>query len=114
VFIATGQANLATEGLDFVIHPEPKSKNILSIRTPLVLNGTCGAPKGGLQAGPLAGRGLAALALGAVNPLLALAATVETGPGADSDCKSVLAQANTPAAGAPAKGAARAKGAKQP
>ncbi|MFS2206301.1 AsmA family protein [Variovorax sp. CF313] len=114
VFIATGQANLATEGLDFVIHPEPKSKNILSIRTPLVLNGTFGAPKGGLQAGPLAGRGLAALALGAVNPLLALAATVETGPGADSDCKSVLAQANTPAAGAPAKGAARAKGAKQP
>ena len=114
VFIATGQANLATEGLDFVIHPEPKSKNILSIRTPLVLNGTFGAPKGGLQAGPLAGRGLAALALGAVNPLLALAATVETGPGADSDCKGVLAQANTPAAGAPAKGAARAKGAKQP
>ncbi|MFS2165961.1 AsmA family protein [Variovorax sp. Varisp62] len=114
VFIATGQANLATEGLDFVIHPEPKSKNILSIRTPLVLNGTFGAPRGGLQAGPLAGRGLAALALGAVNPLLALAATVETGPGADSDCKGVLAQANTPAAGAPAKGAARAKGAKQP
>ncbi|KQX30160.1 AsmA family protein [Variovorax sp. Root434] len=114
VFIATGQANLATEGLDFVIHPEPKSKNILSIRTPLVLNGTFGAPKGGLQAGPLAGRSLAALALGAVNPLLALAATVETGPGADSDCKGVLAQANIPAAGAPAKGAARAKGAKQP
>ncbi|KQW63638.1 AsmA family protein [Variovorax sp. Root411] len=114
VFTATGQANLATEGLDFVVHPEPKSKNILSIRTPLVLNGTFGAPKGGLQVGPLAERGLAALALGAVNPLLALAATIESGPGEDSDCKSVLAQANTPAAGAPAKGAARAKGAKQP
>lgn len=112
VFTATGQANLATEGLDFVVHQEPKSKNILSIRTPLVVNGTFGAPSGGLQVGPLAERGLAALALGAVNPLLALAATVETGPGEDADCKGVLADANKPTAGAAANGAARAKGAK--
>ncbi|RUR70618.1 AsmA family protein [Variovorax guangxiensis] len=114
VFIATGQANLATEGLDFVIRPEPKSKNILSIRTPLVVGGTFGDPKGGLEVGPLAGRGLAALALGAVNPLLALAATIEPGPGEDSNCQGVVAQANKPTAGAAAKGAARAKGAKQP
>jgi len=113
VFIATGQANLATEGLDFVIRPEPKSKNILSIRTPLVVSGTFGDPKGGLEVGPLAGRGLAALALGAVNPLLALAATIEPGPGEDSNCQGVVAQANKPT-GAAAKGAARAKGAKQP
>ncbi|WP_454907483.1 AsmA family protein [Variovorax gossypii] len=114
VFTATGQANLATEGLDFVIRPEPKSKNILSIRTPLVVGGTFGEPKGGLQVAPLAERGLAALALGAINPLLALAATIETGPGEDADCKGVLGDANRPTAGAAANGAARAKGAKQP
>ncbi|MGJ7564851.1 AsmA family protein [Variovorax sp. GB1R11] len=114
VFTATGQANLATEGLDFVIRPEPKSKSILSIRTPLVVSGSFGAPKGGLQVAPLAERGLAALALGAINPLLALAATIETGPGQDSDCKGVLADANKPAPGAAANGAARAKGARQP
>jgi uncharacterized protein involved in outer membrane biogenesis len=114
VFIATGQANLATEGLDFVVRPEPKSKSILSIRTPLVVSGTFGDPKGGVEVVPLAGRGLAALALGAINPLLALAATIEPGPGVDSDCKGVLAQANKPTAGAAANGAARAKGAKQP
>ncbi|HEX7863496.1 MAG TPA: AsmA family protein [Variovorax sp.] len=114
VFIATGQLNLATEGLDFVVRPEPKSKSILSIRTPLVVSGTLGDPKGGLEVGPLAGRGLAALALGAINPLLALAATIETGPGEDSDCKGVLAEANKPTAGAAASGAARAKAAKQP
>jgi uncharacterized protein involved in outer membrane biogenesis len=113
LFTATGQANFATEGLDFVVHQEPKSKSLLSIRTPLVVSGSFGDPKGGLQVGPLAGRGLAALALGAVNPLLALAATIETGPGEDSDCKAVLAQANKPTAGAAANGAARAKGAKQ-
>lgn len=114
VFTATGQANLATEGLDFVIRPEPKSKSILSIRTPLVVSGSFGAPKGGVQVAPLAERGLAALALGAINPLLALAATIETGPGQDSDCKGVLADANKPAPGAAANGAARAKGARQP
>lgn len=114
VFTASGQANLAKETLDFVVHPEPKSKSILSIRTPLVVSGTFGDPKGGLEIAPLAWRGLAALALGAINPLLALAATIETGPGEDSDCKGVLAGANRPTAGAAANGAARAKGARQP
>ena len=114
VFTATGQANLATESLDFVIRPEPKSASFLSLRTPLVVSGTFGAPKGGVEIGPLAGRGLAALALGAINPLLALAATIETGPGENADCTGVLAVANRPTAGAASRGAARAKGARQP
>jgi len=114
LFNATGRANLATETLDFVIRPEPKTPNILSLRTPLVVGGTFGSPRGGFQAAPLVERSLVALALGAINPLLALAATIETGPGQDADCKGVLADANHPTAGAAANGAARAKGAKQP
>jgi uncharacterized protein involved in outer membrane biogenesis len=113
VFHATGQANLATEKLDFVVRPEPKDASFLSLRTPLVIGGTFGSPSGGVQVVPLAERGLAALVLGALNPLLALAATIETGPGEDADCKSVLAQANKPGTGAAAAGAAKAKGAKQ-
>lgn len=114
VFYATGQANLATEKLDFVVRPEPKDASILSLRSPLVIGGSFGAPTGGVQAGPLAERGLAALVLGALNPLLALAATIETGPGQDADCKGVLAEAQKPSAGAAAVGAAKAKGAKKP
>jgi len=114
VFFVTGQANLATEKLDFVVRPQPKDASILSLRTPLVIGGTFGAPSGGVQAMPLAERGLAALALGALNPLLALAATIETGPGEDADCKQVLSEANKPSAGPAAAGAAKAKGAKQP
>lgn len=113
VFYATGQANLATEKLDFVVRPEPKDASILSLRSPLVIGGSFGAPTGGVQAGPLAERGLAALVLGALNPLLALAATIETGPGQDADCKGVLAEAQKPSAGAAAAGAAKAKGAKK-
>ncbi|MDR6890104.1 MULTISPECIES: AsmA family protein [Variovorax] len=113
VFYASGQANLATEKLDFVVRPEPKDASFLSLRTPLVIGGTFGSPSGGVQVVPLAERGLAALVLGALNPLLALAATIETGPGEDADCKGVLAQANKPGTGAAAAGAAKAKGAKQ-
>ncbi|VWX57896.1 conserved hypothetical protein [Burkholderiales bacterium 8X] len=109
VFNMTGQASLKDETLDFVVNQQPKDKSILSLRTPLVIGGTFGDPSGGLQIAPLATRGLAALALGAINPLLALAATIETGPGEDADCKDVLARAKQPTAGAAAAGANKAK-----
>ena len=55
-----------------------------------------------MSAGPdksaLAGRAGLALVLGAINPLLALAATIETGPGEDADCAAVLSQAARPKA----------------
>ena len=113
VFNATGQANLADETMNFVIRQQPKDMSILSLRTPLVIKGTFGSPSAGIEAGPLAGRGLAALALGIVNPLLALAATIETGPGEDADCKGVLAEASKPSTGAAAVGATKAKSARR-
>jgi uncharacterized protein involved in outer membrane biogenesis len=113
VFHAEGQASLANETLDFVVRQEPKDMSILSLRTPLVIGGTFGSPSGGVKVAPLAGRGLVALALGAINPLLALAATIETGPGQDADCQEVLKQARQPASKAAADGSAKAKTAKQ-
>jgi len=44
----------------------------------------------------LALRAGAALALGAINPLLALAATYEPGPGEDANCVQELSRAGTP------------------
>lgn len=114
VFNATGNASLANETLDFVIRAQPKDMSILSLRTPLLVRGTFGSPSAGVEVGPLITRGLGALALGAINPLLALAATFEPGPGQDADCRDVLASANKPSAGAAAAGAAKGKSAKQP
>ena len=114
VFYGSGQISLAQESMDIVIRPEPKDMSILALRTPLTIGGTFGSPKVGVQAASLASRGIAALALGAINPLLALAATVETGPGEDTDCKGVLAQAGRPASGTAAAGAAQAKSARDP
>jgi uncharacterized protein involved in outer membrane biogenesis len=109
IFNVSGQASLSNETLDFVVRPQPKDKSILSLRTPLLVGGTFAAPRAGLEPGSLATRGAAALVLGALNPLLALAATVETGPGTDADCQEVLALAKRPASREAAAGAAKAK-----
>lgn len=94
-----GQVSLAHETLDVILYPAPKDRSILSLRSPLRIGGTFAAPTAGPDKTALAGRVGIALALAAVNPLLALAATVETGPGQDADCHAVLAQAAKPEAG---------------
>jgi hypothetical protein len=60
----------------------------------LRISGTFAKPSAGPDKAALAGRAGIALLLGAINPLLALAATIETGPGKDADCERVLAQAS--------------------
>lgn len=94
-----GQVSLAKETMDIVLEPQPKDQSILSLRSPLRIGGTFAAPSVGPDKAALAGRVGIALVLAAINPLLALAATVETGPGQDADCQAVLAQAAKPAAG---------------
>ena len=93
VFYGEGQINLANESMDLIFRPYPKDKSILSLRSPLKLTGTLGAPKAGLDKGTLIERAAVAIGLGAINPLLGLAATVETGPGVDADCRGTLQQA---------------------
>ncbi|WBY03380.1 AsmA family protein [Ramlibacter tataouinensis] len=98
VFYGGGTINLASEAMDLLIRPYPKDASILSVRSPLRMAGTFGAPQVGLDKGALAGRGALAIALGAINPLLALAATIETGPGHDADCAATLRSAAAPRA----------------
>ncbi|UUZ72866.1 AsmA family protein [Polaromonas sp. P1(28)-8] len=94
-----GRVSLADETLDIVLEPAPKDRSILSLRSPLRIGGTFASPSAGPDKGALAGRAGIALVLGAINPLLALAATIETGPGQDADCSEVLAQAAKPNGG---------------
>jgi AsmA family protein len=88
-----GQVSFANETLDIVLNPAPKDVSILSFRSPLRIGGTFAAPTAFPDKAALAGRAGIALALAAINPLLALAATVETGPGQDADCAGVFAEA---------------------
>ena len=105
VINGSGQISLANETLDLLLKPEPKDTSILSLRSPLKIGGTFAAPTAGPEAGALGVRAGLAIALGVINPFLALLATIETGPGEDADCTGALATAAKakPAAGAKAK-----------
>ena len=94
-----GNISLADETLDLVLEPAPKDRSILSFRSPLRIGGTFAAPSAGPDKSALAGRAGIALALGVINPLLALAATIETGPGQDENCVAILKQAAASSAG---------------
>lgn len=98
VFWGDAKVNLARESMDVLVRPQPKDTSILSLRAPLHIGGTFGAPEVGVDKGALAGRAGLAVALGAINPLLALAATIETGPGTDADCVGTLKQSAAPRA----------------
>ncbi|MDB5885267.1 MAG: AsmA family protein [Polaromonas sp.] len=96
VITGQGQVNLADETLDILFKPQPKDMSILSLRSPLRINGTFANTSAGPETSALAGRVGIALVLAAINPLLALAATIETGPGENADCAAVLTQAAQP------------------
>lgn len=100
VVYGDGTINFGTEVLDLYFRPYPKDMSVLSLRSPLKVTGTLGAPQAGPDKGALARRAGLALALGAVNPLLALAATVETGPGGDANSGAILREAASPDAAA--------------
>ncbi len=96
VITGGGRVSLLDETLDITLRPRPKDGSILSLRSPLKISGTFNTPRAGPDKAALAGRAGLAIGLALVNPLLGLAATVETGPGKDADCQQVLKVAATP------------------
>ena len=98
VITGEGQISLRNETLDILLEPKPKDMSILSLRSPLRIGGTFADMSAGPEKAALAGRAGLALLLGAINPLLALAATIETGPGVNADCAAVLKEASQPKA----------------
>ncbi len=100
VVYGDGQVSLANEALDLTLRPYPKDMSILSLRSPLKVAGSFVKPKLGPEKSALAARGGMVLALAAINPLLGLAATVETGPGKDANCGPALREAASPYAAA--------------
>ena len=92
-----GSIDLARERLDLVLKQHSKDFSIGALRTPIEIEGPFTTRRARLQAGPLAVRGGAAVALGAaLHPLAALLALID--PGKD-DKPGACAQAL--AAGAP-------------
>jgi AsmA protein len=86
----TGTVDLGTESLDLTFRQRTKSTSPLAVRSPIHVGGSFAHPVAGVDAGPVALRALGAVALGLINPLLALLPLIDAGPGADSDCRALM------------------------
>lgn len=88
-----GAINLAGEQMDLRIDPKTKALRLFTLRSPLYVRGPFSKPDVSVDKGVLAMKAGGALALAAAAPIAALIPLVNTGPGEDSDCGRLLAQA---------------------
>jgi AsmA protein len=84
--LGSGQVNLAQETLDLTVVPRTKVVSLVSLRTPIHITGGFGNPDVAVDRGRLLARGAGALALGLINPILALVPLVDPGPGVQAGC----------------------------
>jgi uncharacterized protein involved in outer membrane biogenesis len=87
----TGSVNLKTEELDFKLTPKPKEGSPASLNSPLYIRGTFSAPKVAPDVPKLAAKGLGAVVMAVINPLLAVVPLLDDGGGKDSDCARLIA-----------------------
>jgi uncharacterized protein involved in outer membrane biogenesis len=91
-----GSIDLGRETLDLMLNQKTKDTSIVALRPPIYVRGSFSDPDVKLNTGRIAARGAGAIALGIVNPFLALLPLVETGPGMDSDCGRLIREAQEP------------------
>ncbi len=82
----SGSIDLKHERLDLTLNQKTKSTSPLAFRAPVHVHGSLAQPAFEVDKGRIAARGLGVLALGLLNPLLALIPLIDAGPGKDSDC----------------------------
>jgi uncharacterized protein involved in outer membrane biogenesis len=89
-----GTVNLGNEQMDLRVKPETKALRLFTLRTPFYVRGTFKKPDLQLDKKVLAIKGGAAAALAVIAaPAAALLPLINMGPGRDSPCNALLAQA---------------------
>jgi uncharacterized protein involved in outer membrane biogenesis len=91
--IGTGSIDLAQEKLDLTLNQKTKNTSPLALRSPIYVRGSFADPDVQVDKAHMAARGLGAIALGLVNPLLALLPLIDAGPGQDTDCGQLVRDA---------------------
>lgn len=91
----SGSIDLGHEQIDLLLEPRTKRTSPLSLRSPIHVRGSFVNPKVGVDKGVVAARAAGAVVLGIINPLFALIPLVDTGPGKDSDCGTLVRDAQT-------------------
>lgn len=91
--IGTGSIDMAQERLDLTLNQKTKATSPVALRSPIYIRGSFANPEVGVDKARVAARALGAIALGMVNPLLALLPLIDAGPGQDSDCAQLVRDA---------------------
>jgi len=91
--VGTGSIDLGQEKLDLTLNQKTKNTSPVALRSPIYVRGSFAKPDVAVDKGRVAARALGALALGIVNPLLALIPLIDAGPGKDSDCGQLVRDA---------------------
>ncbi len=96
--VGSGTIDLGKEILDLTLVPKTKATSPVALRSPIYVKGSFSNPEVDIDKARVAMRGLGALALGLVNPLLALIPLIETGPGLESECGKLIRATHAPVA----------------
>ncbi|MGH8669412.1 MAG: AsmA family protein [Burkholderiales bacterium] len=90
-----GVVNLKNEEMNLRLDPKPKDSSVASLNSPLFVQGTFSDPKISPDVGKLAAKGVGAVVLGIINPLLAVLPLFKEGKGEDSNCGKLMAEATS-------------------
>lgn len=88
--MGSGTIDFKQELLDLTLNPKTKNTSPVSLRSPIYIRGSFAKPTVSIDKGRVALRALGAIALGVVNPVLALIPLIDPGPGKDSDCRQLV------------------------
>jgi AsmA protein len=88
--IGTGIVDLKQETLDLAFRPKTKNTSPVALRSPIYVRGSFAQPVISIDKTQVAARAVGAVALGIINPLLALLPLIDAGPGKDSDCSQLV------------------------
>jgi hypothetical protein len=87
VLSAEGWLHLGEEKINLTARAEPRDASPFTLRTPIDITGTFLDPQIKPRKGPLVARGAAAIALAAINPLLAIIPFVDPGGDPEAGCQ---------------------------
>lgn len=91
-----GTVNLNQEKLDLTLNPKTKNTSFVALSTPIYVTGNFANPAINVNKGKIAARGLGAVALSILNPLLVIIPLLDLGPGVESECGRLIKEAQAP------------------
>ena len=89
----SGSIDLRQEKLSLMLKQKTKRTSPVAFTSPIYVLGSFAKPEVQVDKAAVAARGIGAIALAMVNPLLAVIPLIDPGPGKDSDCRQLVRDA---------------------